>query len=156
MLILILSFAVFLVVGVPIAYALGLSSLLYFLFEQPSLAVVVPRRIVVGAVVLGIATAAESAALGVLTGLLLGAMLMGFRAIGNLPECLRGDFGPGHRRDIPGRGTLPAGQFHNADADLRIPRSGTLGTGDLDGLRRHRMLRFVDDAAQPASPECHR
>ena len=75
---------------------------------------------------------------------------------GNLPECLRGDFGPGHRRDIPGRGTLPAGQFHNADADLRIPRSGTLGTGDLDGLRRHRMLRFVDDAAQPASPECYR
>ena len=48
MLILILSFAVFLVVGVPIAYALGLSSLLYFLFEQPSLAVVVPQRIFSG------------------------------------------------------------------------------------------------------------
>ena len=48
MLILILSFAVFLVVGVPIAYALGLSSLLYFLIEQPSLAVVVPQRVFSG------------------------------------------------------------------------------------------------------------
>ena len=48
MLILLLSFAVFLVVGVPIAYALGLSSLLYFLIEQPSLAVVVPQRVFSG------------------------------------------------------------------------------------------------------------
>ena len=48
MLILILSFAVFLVLGVPIAYALGLSSLLYFLIEQPSLAVVVPQRVFSG------------------------------------------------------------------------------------------------------------
>ena len=48
MLILILSFAVLLVLGVPIAYALGLSSLLYFLVEQPSLAVVVPQRIFSG------------------------------------------------------------------------------------------------------------
>ncbi|MYF50128.1 MAG: TRAP transporter large permease [Gammaproteobacteria bacterium] len=48
MLILILSFAVFLVIGVPIAYALGLSSLLYFLIEQPSLAVVVPQRVFSG------------------------------------------------------------------------------------------------------------
>lgn len=48
MLILILSFAVFLVVGVPIAYALGLSSLLYFLIEQPSLAVVIPQRVFSG------------------------------------------------------------------------------------------------------------
>ncbi len=48
MLILILSFAVFLVVGVPIAYALGLASLLYLLIEQPSLAVVVPQRVFSG------------------------------------------------------------------------------------------------------------
>ena len=48
MLILILSFAVFLVVGVPIAYALGLSSLMYLLIEQPSLAVVVPQRVFSG------------------------------------------------------------------------------------------------------------
>ena len=48
MLILVLSFAVFLVIGVPIAYALGLSSLLYFLIEQPSLAVVVPQRVFSG------------------------------------------------------------------------------------------------------------
>ncbi len=48
MLILILSFAVFLVVGVPIAYALGLSSLMYLLIEQPGLAVVVPQRVFSG------------------------------------------------------------------------------------------------------------
>ena len=48
MLILVLSFAVLLVIGVPIAYALGLSSLLYFLIEQPDLAVVVPQRIFSG------------------------------------------------------------------------------------------------------------
>ena len=48
MLILILSFAVFLVFGVPIAYALGLSSLLYLLIEQTSLAVVVPQRVFSG------------------------------------------------------------------------------------------------------------
>ena len=48
MLILILSFAVFLVFGVPIAYALGLSSLMYLLIEQPSLAVVVPQRVFSG------------------------------------------------------------------------------------------------------------
>ena len=48
MLILILSFAVFLVVGVPIAYALGLSSLMYLLIEQPSLAVVIPQRVFSG------------------------------------------------------------------------------------------------------------
>ena len=48
MLILILSFAVFLVFGVPIAYALGLSSLMYLLIEQTSLAVVVPQRVFSG------------------------------------------------------------------------------------------------------------
>ena len=44
---------------------------------------------VVGAVVLGIATAVESAGLGVLFGLLLGAMLIGSKAITALPESLR-------------------------------------------------------------------
>ena len=44
---------------------------------------------VVGAVVLGIATAAESAGLGVLFGLLLGALLIGSKAITALPESLR-------------------------------------------------------------------
>ena len=48
MLILVLTFAVLLMIGVPIAYALGLSSLLYFLIEQPDLAVVVPQRIFSG------------------------------------------------------------------------------------------------------------
>ena len=48
MLILVLSLAVLLIVGVPIAYALGLASLLYFLIEQPGLAVVVPQRVFSG------------------------------------------------------------------------------------------------------------
>jgi len=48
MLILVLAFAVLLMIGVPLAYALGLSSLLYFLIEQPDLAVVVPQRIFSG------------------------------------------------------------------------------------------------------------
>ena len=44
---------------------------------------------VVGSVVLGIATATESAGLGVLYGLLLGAMLIGRQAFTSLPESLR-------------------------------------------------------------------
>ena len=48
MLTLALSLVVFLVLGVPIAYALGLSSLLYFILEQPGLVVVLPQRVFSG------------------------------------------------------------------------------------------------------------
>ena len=48
MLTLALSLVVFLVLGVPIAYALGLSSLLYFILEQPDLVVVLPQRVFSG------------------------------------------------------------------------------------------------------------
>ena len=42
------SLLVFLVAGVPIAYALGLSSLAYFLFVSPDLFVVMPQRLFSG------------------------------------------------------------------------------------------------------------
>ena len=48
MLILVLTLVVLLIIGVPIAYALGLSSLFYLLLEQPDLAIVVPQRIFSG------------------------------------------------------------------------------------------------------------
>ncbi len=48
MLILALTLVVLLIIGVPIAYALGLSSLFYLLLEQPDLAIVVPQRIFSG------------------------------------------------------------------------------------------------------------
>ena len=48
MLLLVLSLAVLLIAGVPIAYALGLSSLLYFMLEQPGLLVVLPQRVFSG------------------------------------------------------------------------------------------------------------
>ena len=48
MLTLALALVVLLVLGVPIAYALGLSSLLYFILEQPDLAVVLPQRVFSG------------------------------------------------------------------------------------------------------------
>jgi len=48
MLILGLTLIVLLIIGVPIAYALGLSSLFYLLLEQPDLAIVVPQRIFSG------------------------------------------------------------------------------------------------------------
>ncbi len=48
MLILVLTLVVLLILGVPIAYALGLSSLFYLLLEQPDLAIVVPQRIFSG------------------------------------------------------------------------------------------------------------
>ena len=40
MLILVATLAVLLIVGVPIAYALGLSSLVYFLLEHPDLSII--------------------------------------------------------------------------------------------------------------------
>jgi len=42
------SLLVFLIIGVPIAYALGLSSLAYFVFLNPDLIVVVPQRVFSG------------------------------------------------------------------------------------------------------------
>ncbi len=48
MLILLASLAVLLVLGVPIAYSLGLSSFLYFIIEQPDLMTVLPQRLFSG------------------------------------------------------------------------------------------------------------
>ena len=48
MLILVATLAILLIVGVPIAYALGLSSLIYFLLEHPDLSVVLPQRVFSG------------------------------------------------------------------------------------------------------------
>lgn len=48
MLILLASLAVLLVLGVPIAYSLGLSSFLYFIIEQPDLMSVLPQRLFSG------------------------------------------------------------------------------------------------------------
>jgi len=48
MLLLFGSLLVFLVIGVPVAYALGLSSLAYFLFLNPELIVVMPQRVFSG------------------------------------------------------------------------------------------------------------
>lgn len=48
MLILLLSLLVLLIIGVPIAYALGLSALFYFLLEQPMLIGVLPQRFFAG------------------------------------------------------------------------------------------------------------
>ena len=48
MLILVVTLAVLLILGVPIAYALGLSSLAYFMLQQPDLAVVLPQRVFSG------------------------------------------------------------------------------------------------------------
>ena len=48
MLFLVISLAILLVVGVPIAYALGLSSLIYFVLERPDLAIVLPQRVFSG------------------------------------------------------------------------------------------------------------
>ena len=42
------SLAVFLLVGVPVAYALGLSALVYFLLVEPELLVVLPQRLFSG------------------------------------------------------------------------------------------------------------
>jgi len=48
MLILVVTLGVLLILGVPIAYALGLSSLAYFMLQQPDLAVVLPQRVFSG------------------------------------------------------------------------------------------------------------
>ena len=48
MLLLFGSLVVFLLIGVPIAYALGLSSLAYFVFFNPDLIVVAPQRVFSG------------------------------------------------------------------------------------------------------------
>ena len=48
MLILILSLVALLVLGVPIAYSLGLSALAYFLIEQPMLIGILPQRLFAG------------------------------------------------------------------------------------------------------------
>ncbi len=48
MVLLLLSLLVFLVVGIPIAYALGLSALFYFFIYQPDLLLVLPQRLFAG------------------------------------------------------------------------------------------------------------
>jgi tripartite ATP-independent transporter DctM subunit len=48
MLILVVSLTILLVIGVPVAYALGLSSLAYFILEHPDLAIVMPQRVFSG------------------------------------------------------------------------------------------------------------
>ncbi|MGI9260607.1 MAG: TRAP transporter large permease [Woeseiaceae bacterium] len=48
MILLLASLLIFLAIGVPIAYALGLSSLVYFLFTSPELLVVMPQRVFSG------------------------------------------------------------------------------------------------------------
>ena len=48
MLILIVSLFVLLLLGIPIAYSLGMSSLLYFMIEQPMLAGILPQRFFAG------------------------------------------------------------------------------------------------------------
>lgn len=48
MLLLLSSLAVFLVVGVPIAYSLGLSGMVYFMIEQPELLAILPQRVFAG------------------------------------------------------------------------------------------------------------
>lgn len=48
MLLLFGSLLLFLLIGVPIAYALGLASLAYFLFINPDLMVVMPQRVFSG------------------------------------------------------------------------------------------------------------
>lgn len=48
MIVLLVSLAVFLALGVPIAYSLGLSGFLYFVFEQPELVSILPPRFFAG------------------------------------------------------------------------------------------------------------
>ncbi|MGH1543239.1 MAG: TRAP transporter large permease [Arenicella sp.] len=48
MIILLISLLIFIVLGVPIAYALGLSSFAYFIIEQPALIGVLPQRLFSG------------------------------------------------------------------------------------------------------------
>ena len=48
MTLLLISLAIFLLVGIPIAYSLGLSALLYFTIMRPELIVVLPQRFFAG------------------------------------------------------------------------------------------------------------
>ena len=48
MIILLVSLAILLVLGVPIAYSLGLSAFMYFILEQPELMVILPQRVFSG------------------------------------------------------------------------------------------------------------
>ena len=48
MTILLLSILLFLFLGVPIAYSLGLSALCYFVVHEPGLMVVMPQRLMAG------------------------------------------------------------------------------------------------------------
>ncbi len=48
MILLLASRVVFLLMGVPVAYSLGLSALVYFLFFQPELIVILPQRLFAG------------------------------------------------------------------------------------------------------------
>ncbi len=48
MIILLASLAVFLMIGIPIAYSLGLSGFLYFVFEHPELVSILPPRFLAG------------------------------------------------------------------------------------------------------------
>ena len=48
MTLLLVSLAVFLLLGIPVAYSLGLSTLLYFLFFQPELTLILPQRLFAG------------------------------------------------------------------------------------------------------------
>ncbi len=48
MILLLASLALFLLLGIPVAYSLGLSSLAYFVFIHPELTVVLPQRLFAG------------------------------------------------------------------------------------------------------------
>jgi tripartite ATP-independent transporter DctM subunit len=48
MVILLVSLVIFLIVGIPVAYALGISTLLYFLLYHPELILVLPQRLYSG------------------------------------------------------------------------------------------------------------
>ena len=48
MIILLTSLAVFLALGIPIAYSLGLSGFLYFFFEHPEILSILPQRFFAG------------------------------------------------------------------------------------------------------------
>ena len=48
MLVLLLSLAVLLVLGIPIAYAIGLSSLFFFILNHPDLVQILPQRMFAG------------------------------------------------------------------------------------------------------------
>ena len=48
MLVLLGSLCIFLVIGVPVAYSLGLSAMLYFIVENPMLIAILPQRLFAG------------------------------------------------------------------------------------------------------------